>query len=59
MGGAIAVKAAAANVIPSLVGLSVIDVVEGMYVGLRHCMYSHLFQKCISVMLNSHILSLF
>ena len=42
MGGAIAVKAAAANVIPSLVGLSVIDVVEGMHVCFRLCVVLHL-----------------
>ena len=47
MGGAIAVKAAAANAIPSLVALSVIDVVEGLHVYFGHCMYAFLIHMII------------
>ena len=39
MGGAIAVRAAAKNLVPSLIGLAVIDVVEGLNLNKMNSVY--------------------
>lgn len=50
MGGAIAVRAAASGVIPSLVGIAVIDVVEGKSKAYQQAHMQHTWcQSCLTV----------